>query len=61
MSSKSKKNLTCLTTEIRNKLKQWIISEKQAYEQEFKQHFCNSYHSYLDHYPEKKNVVFILE
>ena len=50
---KSKKKLTFLTTEKRNKLKQRIITEKQAYAQEFKEHFCNCYllfpghHSYL--------------
>ena len=49
MSSKSKKNLTFLTTEKRNKLKQWIITEKQAYAQEFKEHFCISYKHYLDY------------
>ena len=59
MSSKSKKKLTFLTTEKRNKLKQRIISENQAYAKEFKQHFCNSYQSYLDHYPEKKELFFI--
>ena len=59
MSSKSKKKLTFLTTEKRNKLKQRIISENQAYAKEFKQHFCNSYQSYLDHYSEKKELFFI--
>ena len=59
MSSKSKKKLTFLTTEKRNKLKQRIITEKQAYAQEFKEHFCNSYKHYLDHYPEKKSLFSI--
>ena len=54
--SKSKKNPTFLTTEKRNKLKQRIITEKQAYAQEFKEHFCISYKHYLDHYPEKKSL-----
>ena len=58
MSSNSKKNLTFLTKEKRNKLKQRIIMEKQAYAQEFKEHFCISYKHYLDHYHEKK--IFFL-
>ena len=60
MSSKSKKKLTFLTTEKRNKLKQRIITKKkQAYAQEFKEHFCNSYKHYLDHYPENKSLFSI--
>ena len=58
MSSKSKKKLTFLTTEKRNKLKQRIITEKQAYAQEFKEHFCNSYKHYLDPNREKKSLLF---
>ena len=59
MSSKSKKTLTFLTTEKRNKLKQWIITEKQTSAQEFKEHFCIYYKHYLDHHPEKKSLFSI--
>ena len=59
MSSKSKTKLTFLTTEKRNKLKQRIITEKQAYAQDFKENFFNSYKHYLDHYPEKKSLFSV--
>ena len=39
MGLKSKKNLTFCAAENRNRLKQWIIDEKQVYAQKFKQHF----------------------
>ena len=59
MSSKSKKNLTFLTTEKRNKLKQRIITENRLMHKSSKNNFCISCKHYLDHYPEKKSLFSI--
>ena len=56
MSSKSKKKLSFLNAEKRNKLKHEINSEKQHYAQDFKQHFQESYLCYLEHFPERKTL-----